>query len=770
MFPSCASVLESKSPDSGVLRASSRAPSIDIMMRAIARPTLLIAAFAATFAVSTHAADWGKRETPPAGAPNIVLVLLDDVGFSDPDSLGGLASTPAFSRIARDGALFTNFNTTGMCSPTRASLLSGRNHHAVGFGRVADWASGLPGYNAVWKPETASVARILKQHGYSTAAIGKWHNTPEWEVTPSGPFDRWPTGLGFEFFYGIMNHGGDNHWEPTSLYQGTTPVEANRTQGHDYHLTGDFVDQAIGWLHTQEAVAPDKPYFLYLATGAVHAPHHVPKAWIDQYRGRFDQGWDALREEIFARQKRAGIVPANAELTPRPAEIPAWGTLSRDEQRVFSRQMEVFAAYLAHTDHEVGRLLQAVREMPDGDNTLVIYVAGDNGASGMEGIHGYMDATKGHHAQLQSLDELGGPSHFNDYSSAWAWVGSTPFKWMKQVASHFGGLRVGMAVSWPARIGAHTKVIPQFSHANDVVPTILEAVGVSMPTQIDGIAQRPMDGVSFLPLLQGKAVPAHRVQYFEMLGNRAIYQDGWIASARHMTPWIKPYPARFDGDRWELYDLQRDFSQSRDLANLHPQRLQAMQRLFDEEARRNFVLPLSNYTEGVDHASPVALDDRDRIEFIAPLPRLPIKSLPRLSRRSFVFSAQIDDAPAAAEGMLVAYGSRLGGFAWYVKDGRPTFASNVNSRDRVIVPALTALSPGPHALSLEFIRDAEGTGGIVRMHVDGAQVAEKRLQRLGSPVLGSLGIGKAYTSPISDEYMLPFEFNGGLRKVTLELR
>ena len=720
----------------------------------------------------TRAADWGRKARAPEGAPNIVLILLDDVGFSDPDSLGGVARTPAFSRVARDGALFTNFNTTGMCSPTRASLLSGRNHHAVGFGRVADWATGTPGYNAVWKPEAASIARVLKDHGYSTAAIGKWHNTPEWEVSPAGPFDRWPTGLGFEYFYGIMNHGGDNQWEPASLYRDTTPVEPEHVPGREYHLTSDFVDQAITWLRTREAAAPDKPYFLYLATGAVHAPHHVPRTWIDQYRGRFDQGWDVLRREIFARQKRLGLLPANAELTARPAEIPAWDSLTPDQRRVFARQMEVFAAYLAHTDHEIGRLLDAVRGAPDGDNTIIVYVAGDNGASGMEGIHGHMDATAGHEAQLAHLDELGGPLHFNDYSSAWAWVGSTPFQWMKEVASHFGGLRVGMAVSWPARFAAQAQPIARFSHANDVVPTLLEAIGIALPERVDGIVQRPLDGVSLLPLLDGKTPPpAHRVQYFEMLGNRALYQDGWIASARHMTPWIKPYPEGFDTDRWELYDLEHDFSQAHDLAARYPEKLAAMKRRFDEEARRNQVFPLANYVEGADHGAPSLSDGRTRFDFVPPLPRLPTKSLPRLPRSSFRFTAEVEvDDGAAAEGMLAAYGSRLGGFAWYLRDGRPTFANNVYGRDRAIVSTDRALSPGPHRLALDFQRDDTGTGGVIRLHVDDEMVAQRRVARLGSSVLGSFGVGRAYTSPISDDYALPFAFNGALRRLTLQLR
>lgn len=718
------------------------------------------------------AGDWGPQVQAPANAPNIVVILLDDVGFSDPGGYGGVARMPAFDRIAHEGVRFTNFNTAGMCSPTRASLLSGRNHHAVGFGRVADWATGTPGYNAVWKPETASIARALKDHGYSTAAIGKWHNTPEWEVSPAGPFERWPTGLGFEYFYGIMNHGGDNQWEPASLYRNTSPVEAVHKPGREYHLTADFVDEALEWVDTHRAVAPQKPYFLYLATGAVHAPHHVPQTWIDAYRGKFDQGWDVLRAEIFERQKRLGIVPANTELTPRPPEIPAWDSLSRDERRVFARQMEVFAAYLAHTDHEIGRLVEVIRNGPGGDNTVIVYIAGDNGASGMEGIHGHMDATSGHQAQLEHLDELGGPLHFNDYSSAWAWVGSTPFQWMKEVASHFGGLRVAMALSWPAGSDARGRTVSRFTHVNDVASTLLDIVGIDFPEKVDGVVQRPLDGVSFADVMLGKtAKAAHRVQYFEMLGNRALYRDGWIASARHMTPWIKPYPEGFDQDRWELYNLEADFSQAHDLASRYPGKLAEMKREFDQQARLNDVYPLGNYMEGADHGAPTVAGDRKQFEFVPPLPRLPAKSLPRLPRNSFVLTAEVEIPATGAEGMLAAYGSRLGGFAWYVRNGRVMFANNVYGRQRQVLSSGAIVPSGRVVLRLAFKKDKDDkAGGTARLYIGERLVGERHIEKLGSSVLGSFGVGQAYTSPISDDYALPFAFSGTLRRLELSIQ
>ncbi|WP_269792260.1 arylsulfatase [Stenotrophomonas sp. Iso1] len=729
----------------------------------------LLGVLAMSVMAPVAAGEWQVAQAAE-GAPNIIVVLLDDVGFSDPAGYGGVAQMPAFDNVAQGGLRFTNFNTTGMCSPTRASLLSGRNHHAVGFGRVADWATGTPGYDAVWKPDAAPIARVLARSGYSTAAIGKWHNTPEWEVSPAGPFDRWPTGLGFDYFYGIMNHGGDNHWEPASLYRNTTPVEPVQRPGQAYHLTSDFVDEAIGWVRTQRSVAPQKPYFLYLATGAVHAPHHVPQEWIQKYRGKFDQGWDVLREQIFARQKTLGIVPADAVLTDRPAEIPAWQSLSTEQRQVFARQMEVFSAYLAHTDHEVGRLLEQVKADDPASNTLVFYVAGDNGASGMEGIHGYMDAAAGHAPQLAHLDELGGPKHFNDYSSAWAWVGSTPFQWMKQVASHFGGLRVAMAVSWPGKIGQPGATVQQFAHANDVAATILEVAGAPMPKVLDGVVQRPLDGVSFSASFNDAAfVAPARVQYFEMLGNRALYEDGWIASARHMTPWVKPYREGFEADRWELYNLNQDFSQAKDLASEYPERLAAMKRRFDEQARDNHVYPLSNYVEGRDYGAPTVAGSRQLFEFVPPLQRLPSKSLPRLARTSFSVQTEVEIPEGGGQGMLMAYGSRLGGFAWYLREGHVVFANNVNGRDRAQVVSSDAVSTGPATLRMSFARDAQGNAGTVTLYVNGKTVAQRRVERLGSPVLGSLGIGRAYTSPVSADYALPFTFNGTIKQLRVTL-
>ncbi|MCA0242127.1 MAG: arylsulfatase [Proteobacteria bacterium] len=737
-------------------------PNLALIIALVLALLLLAGAYAAPASAPAAAS------ASAAPRPNIVVILLDDVGYADPSGFGGVAATPVFDRVAAGGLRFTQFHTVGMCSPTRAALLAGRNHHAVGFGRVADWASAAPGYDAVWKPEAASIARLLRGLGYRTAAVGKWHNTPEWEVSPAGPFERWPTGLGFDYFYGIMNHGGDNQWEPASLYRNTSPVEPPARPGQPYHLTEDFVDDAIRWVHTQQAVAPERPYFLYLATGATHAPHQVPASWIADYRGRFDQGWDRLREQIFARQRALGIVPADAVLTPRPAEIPAWASIGEADRAVFARQAEVFAGFLAHTDRQIGRLLDVVQgDDAAGRNTLVFYIAGDNGASGMEGLQGHLDGSRRIEDQRAHLHELGGPLHFNDYSAAWAWVGSTPFRWMKEVASHLGGLRVAMAASWPAGLARPGRQVDRFTHANDLVPTLLELLGATLPARVDGVAQRPLDGVSFADAFgPGPLSAPPRVQYFEMLGNRALYADGWLASARHMTPWLAP-PSGFDDERWELYDLAHDFSQAHDLAAQQPQRLAAMRRQFDAEAQRNGVLPLQNFIEGQDHGMPTVHGGRRAFDFVPPLERLPTKVLPRLNRTSFTLTAEVDAGALPPQGMLMAYGSRLGGFAWYVQDGRLVFANNVYGRRQTVL-AERPLPPGPARLELQVRRSADGTATLA-MTIDGQPAGGGRVERLGAPVLGSLGIGRAYTSPISDDYALPFAFSGRLARLRLRL-
>jgi arylsulfatase len=551
--------------------------------------------------------DWPSPPTAPEGAPNVVLILLDDVGFGDIGTFGGPARTPALDRLAAEGLRYNRFHTSGVCAPTRAALLSGRNQHRVGWGSFG--GGGYPGYNGIWKKNAASIAEVLKSNGYSTAAFGKWHSTPLDEVSPVGSFDRWPTSRGFEYFFGNM-HGNGSQWEP-QLWRNTVKLPLDPMQS-GVHLTTRLTDEAIAWMDTHQTLAAEKPYFIYFATEATHVPHHVGKEWIEKYRGQFDQGWDVLREQIFARQKKLGVIPADAKLTPRPKELPAWKSLSADQRRLLARQMEVYAAFVEHTDHEVGRLLQAVRESPHADNTLILYIVGDNGGNEPRcGING-ADNLGNHFSgqsdslddQLERMDELGGPLNgwSNCYSIGWAWAGNTPFQWTKEVASHFGGTRNPLLVSWPERIKDRGGLRSQFSHVTDVATTVYAAAGIKPPEVFEGERQLSLDGISLLDSFDQPNAPGRHVQYFEFEGNRAIYQDGWIAAARHFIPWVVtadnalvgPDGTRsdFNQDRWELYHIDRDFSEANDLATQYPGKLMELQALFDTQARLNDVYPL----------------------------------------------------------------------------------------------------------------------------------------------------------------------------------
>ncbi len=530
-----------------------------------------------------------RRAAP--SAPNIVLILLDDVGFGATSAFGGPVATPELERLAAQGLKYNRFHVTALCSPTRAALLSGRNAHKVGFGDLADTPRPGPGYDAIWNPRTACVAQLLRAGGYSTAAVGKWHNTPVAEISPVGPFDRWPTGLGFEYFYGFMDAAID-HWAPT-LYRNTTQVPT--PQRADYFLTTDLVDQAIAWIHTHQSLAPNKPYFLYFASGATHEPHEAHQKWIDQFRGAFDAGWDVLREQAFRREKRLGVIPADADLTPRPAELPSWDSLAPDDKRLLARQMEVFAGFLAETDYEIGRLIHAVQEGPGADNTLILYVAGDNGASAEAGPLGNTDTHASLQSQLARLEQLGGPKLHGNYAAGWAWATSAPFQWFKQNASHLGGTRDPLIAVWPRKIVERGAVRAQYTHAVDVAPTLLEVAGLKAPPSVEGVPQIPFDGISFAYSFEDGSAPSrHMTQFFEQRGNRSIYHAGWLAAARHSVPWIETQDENFSADRWELYDLDTDFSEAHDLAGSQPEKLAELQRLFDREAHDNGALPLGN--------------------------------------------------------------------------------------------------------------------------------------------------------------------------------
>ena len=597
----------------------------------------------------TSVQDFPQPIRAPKGAPNIVIILLDDVGFGQPGTFGGPIPTPNLDKLASEGLHYNTFHTTGICSPTRAAVLTGLNHHQVGFGTIAELSTGFPGYDSVWPLEAATVAEVLKQNGYSTAAWGKWHNTPDWETTPIGPFNRWPTGQGFEYWYGF--HGGEtSQWEP-QLFRNETPVEPPKKPEQGYHLTEDITDDAIAWIHRQKSIAPDKPFFIYFATGAAHAPLHAPKEWIDKFKGQFDQGWDKVREETIARQKKLGVVPADTVLTPRPNEIEAWDSLSPDAKRLYARHMEVFAGFLSHTDYHVGRLLDALAALPDNDNTLTFYIAGDNGPSAEGSLTGTLnnmmtqngipDTVEG---QLPHVDEIGGPLHENHYPVGWSWAGSSPFQWMKRVPSHFGGTRNGMVVSWPARIKEKGGLRSQFHHVIDIVPTIYEAVGVKAPTKVDGIAQKPIAGVSILYSFNDAAAPTTRhVQYFETGGHRAIYKDGWVATAFHGVPWVLTGSHDFDLDKWELYNVNKDFSEGNDLASKESAKLKELQALFNSEARKYDVYPLDDrfVERGINPDRPSVVKGRSTFSYSAGTTRIPEGSAPPIYQRSHKITAKI---------------------------------------------------------------------------------------------------------------------------------
>lgn len=688
---------------------------------------LLATAMLPVAGASVHAA--------PAGAPNVVIVLLDDVGFGAASTFGGEAQTPTLDALAQAGLRYNRFHTTAICSPTRASLLSGRNAHAVGIGAVMNSVDERPGYNGEHARDAATLAEILRANGYNTAAFGKWHQTPDWEASQSGPFDHWPTGQGFEKFYGFQG-GETDQYEPT-LYEGTTPVM--RPAGAGYHLTEDLATRAIGWLRAQHSVTPDKPFFLYFAPGATHAPLQVPKAWIERYRGRFDQGWDKVREETLARQKRLGVVPKNTDLTPRPPGLPAWESLSANDRKIAARLMEVYAGFLAHTDAQVGRIVQALEDDDEFDNTLFIYIVGDNGGSAEGGLLGsidYMGAIQGlpeDRAQvLARIDSLGGPDTYAHYPAAWAWAMDAPFQWTKAVASHLGGTRNPMVVTWPKRITDKGGLRSQFGHVNDILPTVLEAAGLEAPAVFDGIPQKRIDGTSLVySFADARAPERHTTQYFEIFGHRAIYHDGWMASAFHARlPWqvISRDQKPFDADRWELYDLRNDFSQAHDLAAREPGRLRQLQALFLEEAGRNQVLPLRGQT--LNAKLPSLTGTRTRFTYYPGAVGIPEKEAPIVFNHSWRLSAVIEVTAAKAHGVIATVGGAPAGWSLYVDgEGRPAFRYRAFEAGSVDIVGEAGLGTGRHALQVDFDYDGGGygKGATVRLALDGAALGQGRL-------------------------------------------
>jgi len=721
-----------------------------------------------------------REPAAPAGAPNVVLIMLDDVGFGSFGAFGGPVSTPAFDALAERGLRYNQFHTTALCSPTRAALLTGRQHHAVHMGGITEIANSFPGYDSVIPPEAATVAQVLRMSGYSTACIGKWHLAPLWEQGPAGPFDRWPMGLGFDRFYGIIGAEA-SQWEP-AVYDQTTPVQPHVGRD-DYHLTEDLADQAISWMRRQRATAPHRPFFLYFPTPAVHAPHHVAREWSDRYAGRFDGGWDALRREIHERQLELGVIPPGTALTARPEQVPAWDDYPERYRPVASRLMEVFAGFLEHTDRQIGRVIDELTNLGVADDTLVIYVTGDNGASAEGTVHGAWSAPSfqnGVHEDpewlLERIDDFGTARCENHFNVGWAWALDSPFQWMKQVASHFGGTRNGMAVSWPARIADRGGLRTQFHHVVDLAPTIYEAVGIEPPASVNGVPQMPVHGTSMSYTFAADGPSRRTTQYFEILGNRAIYHDGWMASCFHgRLPWIRLQGLEFDGpqERWELYDIRNDFSQAVDLSAEHPEILADLQGRFHEVAVEYGVYPLrdAGSPRHGEFAVPSALDGVTSMTYTTDHVRLPEGVVLSLKNCSWRITGRIDVDGSAAAGVVACQGGNMSGWSMWLDGGRPHFTYNCFGHDVTTVSG-PPLAPGDHAVSAVF--DSEGgfgKGGELVLEVDGVAVGHATLARTVPLVFSMSGetfdVGCDTGSPVGP-YPHGFARTFGIRDVTLE--
>ena len=680
-----------------------------------------------------------RADHPEAGSPNVLLIMLDDVGFGSMSTFGGPVPTPALQSVADAGLAYNQFHTTALCSPTRAALLTGRHHHRVHMGGITEIANSYPGYDSALPAEAATVAQVLRLSGYSTACFGKWHLTPSWEQGPAGPFDRWPTGLGFDRFYGIIGAEA-SQWEP-AVYDQTVPVSPHVGRS-DYHLTEDLADKAVDWIARQRATAPDRPWFCYFSTPAVHAPHHAPREWIDRFAGQFDAGWDELREAIFQRQLALGVIPAETVNTARPDQIPAWDDYPERFRPVATRLMECFAGFLAHTDHHIGRVINAARAADARDNTdtLIIYLTGDNGASAEGTIHGAWSAPSfqnGVHEDpewlLEHLDDFGTERCENHFNVGWAWALDAPFQWMKQVASHFGGTRNGLALSWPTHVPAGG-IRTQFHHVVDIAPTIYAAAGITPPTHVNGIEQLDLDGVPMDYTFAAEGPSRRSTQYFEILGNRAIYHDGWIASCFHgRVPWIRMQAYEFDGpdERWELYDVTNDFSQSIDLADQHPERLAMMRDLFDREARRNGVYPLRD--AGSPRNGPLSvphtLGGRTRMVYSAAHVRLPESTVINLKNCSWRISATITINSDGADGVVACQGGNMSGWSLWLDRDTAKFTYNCFGHDITTIASLP-IEPGQHHIIVDFVYDGGfGAGGVMVISVDGITGEGARIER-----------------------------------------
>ena len=718
----------------------------------------------------------------PPGAPNVLIILIDDMGFGQSSAFGGPVHMPTVEQLAATGLRYNHFHTTALCSPTRSALLSGRNHHVNNFGSIAETATAFPGQTGQRPNSVAPLAEMLRLNGYSTAAFGKSHETAPWELSPSGPTDRWPTRSGFDKFYGFMG-GETNQWAPL-LYDGTTQVEPS----HDpkYHLMTDMTNKAIAWMQYEKSLTPDKPFFIYFAPGATHAPHHVPKEWIAKYKGKFDQGWDAMREEVLARQIKLGVVPQGTKLAPKPEAIKDWTALSADERKLFAHQMEVFAGFGEYADTEIGRLVQAIADTGQLDNTLVFYLVGDNGASAEGGMNGLYNEATYFNGVLETVpdilkhyDELGGPTTYPHYAAGWAVAGDSPFEWTKQVASSYGGTRNGMVVHWPKGFAAKGELRTQWHHVIDVAPTILEAAQLPEPKSVDGTPQTPIEGVSMLYTFKDpKAESRHTTQYFEIFANRSIYHDGWLAGTVHRAAWEFKPRKPLEDDVWELYDTRSDFSLANDLAAKNPDKLKELQALFLSEAAKYSVLPLDDRTLERLNAGLVGRPDlmagRTSLTVHQGMTGISENAFINVKNRSHTITAELEIPKGGANGVILAQGGRFGGWSLFVKDGKPTYTYNWLGLKQFTVAAKQPLAPGKTTLRFEFAYDAGGVGkgGKATLSVNGKGAATGRVEMTQCCIYSvdeGVDVGADEGTPVTPSYKVPAEFSGAIDSVTIEL-
>jgi arylsulfatase len=731
--------------------------------------------------------DFPKGIEAPKGAPNVLLIMTDDVGWGASSTFGGPIPTPTYDKLAKSGLRFNQFHTTALCSPTRAALITGRNHHTASTGVITEMATGYPGYNSLMSKSCGTIGETLRDNGYNTSWFGKNHNVPDWQSSQAGPFGLWPTSLGFEYFYGFI--GGDtDQWHP-AIFDGTNPIE---TPAHDanYHFDADMADHAIAWIHQQHSLAPDKPFLAYYTPGLCHAPHHAPKEWIAKFNGQFDQGWDKVREETLARQIQQGVVPAGTKLTERPKEIPSWDSRSADQKKLYSHMMEIYAGCLGYVDHNIGRVIQAIEDSGELENTIIIYIQGDNGASAEGTLQGLANEVgviangvkESEEYLLSVMDELGGPLTYNHYPVGWAHAMCSPFQWTKQVASHFGGTRNGLVISWPKHMQQMGEVRSQFCSVIDIAPTILEAAGVKQPTMINGVKQTPIEGTSLVYTFNDAKVPTrHKTQYFEMIGNRGVYDNGWVAcTTPRRLPWEGAADSSPDDFKWELYHVAEDFSEANNLAATNPAKVKELRAVFDREAKKYNVLPLdASFVARADVSiRPSLTRGRNTFTYYPGTIRIPEGAAPDVKNKSFIVTADMEIPAGGAEGVLVTQGGRFGGWGLLVLDGKPVFdyAFSNQKQDKYRVAGAEKLAAGKHTLKLDFKYDGPGYGksGTGTLSVDGRQVAEGKIEHT-IPLRFSLDetfdVGADTGTPVVEDYLdkMPFKFTGDLKKIEIEL-